>query len=553
MVKIINTGDLITEADINALDYNSREWAYNGLDCCVTLEIRDALIPQLDNTTRHTYEFSKALQGPILEMMMRGVLVDDKRRQEVLKLYDAQVEQLSAQLDILARDGVGFTNIEPSKTDGLWWRSHVRLKNLFYDVMGVPAVRKRNSKGQFAPTVDRDALEKISDHFYAEPLARHLITLREIDKKRGWLRTDIDRDGRMRSNFNIAGTNTGRLASALSDFGTGGNLQNVDRELRSVFVADPGWKFGNLDLEQGDARNVGAICWELFVDRYGEDFAGSYLNACESGDLHTFVCRMSRPDLPWTGDLKADKKIAEQIAYRQDSYRQLAKKLGHGTNYYGTPRTMAKHTKVPTRVIEEFQYNYFTAFPVIGSVDRTDFTSPHWHNYVRGELRDRHSLTSLFGRRRYFFGRSNEDSTLREAIAYEPQSMTADEIDTGLLRLWRSNRVQLLIQVHDSILFQYREEEEDEIIPWALELLRVELELKHGRKFVVPTEAKIGWNWGEREEWSKEDFVKGLCTEAQIGTCKKNPDGLVKWKGSDSRKRTEAPRAAKKFSLSHLV
>lgn len=537
-MRIINTADLVTEEQMAGLDRNATDWVYNGLDCCVTLEIRDQLLAQLDNTTRGTYEFSKALQGPVLEMAMRGILVDDTRRQEVLKLYNVQVARLAEQLDEIVRDGVGF-KIDTVKADQLWWRSPIKLKNLFYDVMGIPPVRKRNAQGLFAPTVDRDALEKISDqYFLAEPIARHLIALREVDKKRSWLRTDIDADGRMRSNFNIAGTNTGRLSSSYSDFGTGGNLQNVDRELRSVFVADKGWKFANLDLEQGDARNVGAICHDLFYERFGEGFSDTYLNACESGDLHTFVCRMSRKDLPWTGDMKADRAIAEQIAYRQDSYRQLAKKLGHGTNYYGTPRTMAKHTKVATHIIEEFQYNYFKAFPAIGNVDRKDLVTPHWHNYVRSQLRDYHTLTTLFGRRRNFFGRSNEDSTLREAIAYEPQSMTADEIDTGLLKLWRGNKVQLLVQVHDSILFQYREEEEAEILPWALNQLQVELELKGGRKFIVPVDAKIGWNWGEQEVDKKGNV--------------KNPDGLIKWKGGDSRKRTEQPRPARKFSFDHL-
>jgi len=76
-----------------------------------------------------------------------------------------------------------------------------------------------------------------------------------------------------------------------------------------------------------------------------------------------------------------------------------------------------------------------------------------------------------------------------------------------------------MLQVHDSILIQYREEEENEIVPWALETLRVPIILEKGREFVVPTEAKIGWNWGEHSA--------------------ENPDGLIKWKGQDSRKRTE--------------
>lgn len=526
MARIINTADLL---ETTQLDFNAKEWIYNGLDCCVTLEIRDQLLQQLDNTTRSTYEFSKALVAPVLEMSMHGLLVDNHRRQQVLIGYDRQVRQLNEQLDELVTEGVGFSNVTPTKADGMWWRSPPRLNNLFYDVMGIPPIRKRNAKGQYVPTVDRDALERISEYFTAEPIARHLILLREIDKRRSWLRTGIDPDGRMRTSINIAGTNTGRLASSASDYGTGGNLQNVDRELRSVFVADPGYKFANLDLEQGDSRNVGALCWNLFVNAHGESYAGSYLDACESGDLHTYVCKMSRPDLPWTGDPREDRKIANQLAYRQDSYRQLAKKLGHGTNYYGTPRTMAKHSKVATHIIEEFQRRYFGAFPVIGAADRTDFTLPHWHNYVRNQLRTVHALTTPFGRRRFFFGRSFDDSTLREAIAYEPQSMTAEEINIGMLKLWRSNRIQLLIQVHDSILFQYPEELEDEILPWAIETLRVPLTLAKGREFVVPVEAKIGWNWGEVEY-------------DDAGKVKSNPDGLAKWKGHDDRRRQTKPR-----------
>jgi len=306
MARIINTAEL---TQYSQLDRNTTDWVYNGLDACVTLEIRDKLLPQLTNVTGSTYNFSRALQGPILEMMMRGVLVHEGRRQEVLASYRMTIRRLADQLTRIVKEGIGF---QPTETKGTseWWRSPAQLKNLFYDVMKLPAVRKRNAKGVWAPTVDRDALEKLDGYFIAGPVTQHLLVLRELDKKRGFLETGIDPDGRIRTNFNIAGTNTGRLASSMSDFGTGTNLQNVDRELRSVFVADPGWKFANLDLEQGDARNVGAILWNLFVEKYGEQFAGAYLDACESGDLHTYVCRMSRRDLPWTGDLAADRKVA---------------------------------------------------------------------------------------------------------------------------------------------------------------------------------------------------------------------------------------------------
>ena len=62
-----------------------------------------------------------------------------------------------------------------------------------------------------------------------------------------------------------------------------------------MFVADEGMKLGNFDAEQGESRVVGAIEWNLFK-------RGDYLDACESGDLHTAVARICWPDLPWTDD-----------------------------------------------------------------------------------------------------------------------------------------------------------------------------------------------------------------------------------------------------------
>jgi len=524
MARIIDTSTVL---ETSALDQNTKDWMYNGLDCCVTLEIRDELLPLLDNTTGGTYNFSMSLQAPVLEMTLRGLMVDFELRREVLANYQSQIARLDDQLTRIVRDGIGWPLAENTPAKGKqsekkWWRSSPKLKSLFYDVMKLPPVRKRNAQGIFAPTTNRDALEKLDTYFIAQPVTRHMLMLRDLDKKRTFLQTAVDPDGKIRTSFNIGGTSTGRLSSSLSDFGTGGNLQNVDRELRSVFVAPRGYKFVNLDLEQGDARNVGAICWNAFVETHGEVYAGSYLNACESGDLHTYNSRLIWPELPWTGDLKFDKPIAERIFYRQDTYRQMSKKGGHGTNYYGTPRTMAHHLKVDTHIIDAFQKRYFSVYPVIGSYkpkdNDPDAKLPNWHNLVKRQLLDSHTITTLLGRRRRFFGRANDDATLREAIAYEPQSMTADEIDAGLLRVWQADLAIPLVQVHDSILFMIPEDREEELVPQLLSLMRTRIILKKGREFSVPTEAKTGWNWGD---WDKD----------------RNPDGVMKWKGSDSRKR----------------
>jgi DNA polymerase I-like protein with 3'-5' exonuclease and polymerase domains len=143
------------------------------------------------------------------------------------------------------------------------WRSPIQLKEFFYGALGLAPIRYQGKV-----TVNRDALEKLQSHFHAQPIINHILALRDIAKKIGVLRSEIDPDGRIRTSYNIAGTTTGRFSSSFTDFGTGTNLQNIEKRLREIFVADEGMKFAQLDAEQGESRCVGAIEWNEFHDGY---------------------------------------------------------------------------------------------------------------------------------------------------------------------------------------------------------------------------------------------------------------------------------------------
>src|SRR5216684_6479656 len=312
-MKIIETHNL-SLADLKPQE---RDWIYNGLDSCITAEVLEVLLPQLDNITGSTYAFSRALQGPVLEMRLRGVLVDQARKADVLEEYHEKIDLLENQLcDIVGR-GLGLW--------GFNWRSNRDLHELFYDRLKIPAIRR-----QGRPSVNRDALEQMEAYIVARPIISHLKTLRELGKRISVLKTEIDPDSRIRTSYNIAGTETGRFSSSFSEFGTGGNLQNIEDNLRSIFTADPGMKMAYFDAEQGESRVVGAIEWNLFHD-------GKYLDACEEGDLHTRVAKLCWPKLSWPGDPNGDRELAEEPYYRHYSRRFMCKKLGHGINYDGRP------------------------------------------------------------------------------------------------------------------------------------------------------------------------------------------------------------------------
>lgn len=500
-MKVIQTSEILP----TQLSPQEREWVYNGLDCCVTAEILNTLLPQLDNHTHGTYNFSRDLQGPVLEMRLKGILIDAARKAEVIEEYFNKMEKLEAQLERIVGESYGLW--------GFNWRPNSKdLPKLFYDIIGIPAITKMGR-----PTCDRAALEKLEAYHIAKQPVKHIILLRDLLKKISMLKTEVDPDGRMRTSYNIAGTTTGRLSSSFSEFGTGTNFQNIEESLRSVFISDPGMKLAYLDAEQGESRVVGAIEWNLF----GDD---KYLNSCEGGDLHTTVAKLCWPELNWPGNSEGDRAFAEQPYYRHYDRRFMCKKIGHGTNYGGKPRTLANQAKVEIKVIEDFQPKYFRAFPA----------HLRWHEHVRQTLAREGHLVTLTGRKRWFMGKRDDESTIREAIAYDPQGSLADILNRGMLEVWRRRDCQVLMQIHDAILVQYPEQQEDEIIPRIRDALRISISLSGKREFIIPYGVATGWNWAK-------------CSED-------NPDGLKAYRPGDKRKRApEAKLMDREFRQLHRV
>jgi len=470
--------------DSSQINSDAGRQVYNTLDCCLTHEIFGKISKQLDDNSRLIYNFERALQAPVLEMMERGFRVDQYERQKGIASLREQASHLQFWLDSMAQAIWGAP---------LNAQSPKQLAAFFYGTMRLPEQWKYE-KGSRKLSTDREALEKLAVYFYARPIVDTILEIRNVKKRLSVLETEIDFDGRMRTSYNIAGTETGRWSSSENAFGTGTNLQNVTPELRKIFVSDPGFKLLGIDLEQAESREVGWQCGVLFGD-------WSYLDAAYGGDLHTLACKLIWPQLGWTGEKKADRTIADRIFYRGFSYRDMAKRGGHGSNYLGTPFTMARHLKVPTKLMETFQSAYFTAFPGI----------PRWHRWTAQQLQQSRLLVTPFGRRRHFFGRPNDDATLREAIAFVPQSSTGDRMNLGLWRIWKymRDRVQLIAQVHDAVYFQFPEHlDENEIAREALALIDIRLQ-HNGHELIVPGEAKSGWNWGNYD-------------------AEKNPNGLKK-------------------------
>lgn len=493
MVEIIDTS-LMQPDQYKGL---ARHSIYNGLDTCVTREVFDTIQLQHTPDTQLIYDFERACQAPALEMMLRGIKVDGYERFKLLHNHEKDLLRLD---DILFKylKAMDWFPISPK-----FARSHVQLKKFFYEFLSLPKQYKYD-KGQKKVTCNRDALEELQAYRYARPIIKVILKSRDLSSLINVLRSGVDRDGRMRFGFNVAGTETGRWSSNENAFGSGTTGHNITDTLRRIFIADEGYKMAYADLEQAESRVVGYI---------SEDEA--YIGACTSGDLHTQVAKIIWPELPWTGVLAEDKKLAKVPFYRHWHRRDLSKRGGHLTNYYGKAVSNAKKLQLTIDTMKSFQSKYLKEFNGISD----------WHVDTATQLQTTGVLTTQLCRRRFFLGRRYDDATLREAIAYEPQSVVGELLNLGMYRIWKHSKIcELLSQLHDAILVQFKEEDEEEAIKELQDRLTIPVKIK-GRTMIIPVEVKVGWNWASYDDENPEE----------------NPDGLRVCPNGDDRTRQISP------------
>lgn len=472
---------------------------YCGLDNCVTAECLPQELAELDKrpNAKLIYDFERGLQAPYLEVMQLGFRVDMNARQEAMLSLQQRINRLQQQLMVIINAVLPSTALP---FDEKIVRSPTaQLPRLFYDVLRLPE-QWTSKKGVRKLSMDRTALEKLYDtYLYARPYVSHILAIRDLSKQLEVLSHDVDPDGRFRSSYNIAGTESGRPSSSTNAFGTGGNAQNIAPGLRYIFIADPGYKLCVVDFEQSEARDLGFLIGCILGD-------WSFLDACESGDLHTTVAKLVWPELRWPNDPAGDRRLANSNFYRDFSYRDMAKRGAHLSDYMGTAWTMARHLKITQQVAEDFQSRFCrgndAAFPCI----------PRYWEWVSRQIQTEYKLVTPFGRERHFFGDTSSDTTLREGIAYMPQSTTSDRTNLGFWKTWKElrGRVQLLGQGYDSITFQAPDDQHfDETVRDVRELIRLEMEdPKTGRRFEVPSEAKVGYNWGNYSPSNTRGLVK---------------------------------------------
>ena len=258
--------------------------------------------------------------------------------------------------------------------------------------------------------------------------------------------------------------------------------------IRKMFIPDEGYTIFDVDLAGADAQVVAYEAEDLDL-----------INAFRAGlDVHS----KNAEDL-WGRaftSLPGDKDNGPKSKKRKECKQGV-----HATNYGGSARTLAKVLGWTVHEADQFQRRWFSIHPGIKN---------NFHGRIEASLRASRAVTNRFGYRRVYFDRI--DSCFTEALAWVPQSTVAEvsfrgglqlELATGTTfdesgRQTATGWVEILLQVHDSLVFQVRHEHEnrtDEICEG----------LRYPVPYTTPHPLEIAWGIARsRVSWGDCEAVK---------------------------------------------
>lgn len=432
-------------------------WSYNCEDACRTYEVLQAQLPAIAALNlSHQYYLLMRRWFPVQQMMRTGVRINKALRGSMaMDLISAMSEREAWFARVLGHP------LNP--------RSSKQMQQLFYDDLRVPVQRNRKTGNA---SLDDKALTKIKDRVpVLAPLIKTISDFRSLGVFLStFVQAPLDTDNRMRCSYNIVGTETFRFNSSENAFGSGTNLQNIPKgneapksgelsfpNIRRLFIPDPGYTIADADLDRADLQ---VVVWEA-----------------NDADLKAL--------------LRSGVDVHSENAKTLGISRALAKSWVHGTNYGGGPRTMAVNCGITVHQAELMQRRWFQAHPGIKS----------WHDRTLHQLQTTRSVYNRFGFRRFYFDRV--EGLLPEALAWIPQSTVAHVIDEALFNIALNiPEVQVLLQVHDSLVFQFPTHRRAELLPRIRE--QCQIPIPYPEPLIIPVGLKTSQtSWGDCEnaEW----------------------------------------------------
>ena len=427
---------------------------YAAEDADVTLRLYNNFKERIEkeNCSEIYYNIDLPLIYNLFEMEELGVCVDTEKLISLSKNFEEILTGLATEIYTLS--GMEFNILSPKQ-----------LGEVLFEKMAIPYPEK-NKKSY---STDVEILKQLSYQGYE--IAGKVLKYRELAKLKSTYADALvgqvlPRDNRVHTNYFQCGTSTGRLSS------NDPNLQNIPvrselgKDIRSAFVAKDGYMLLSADYSQIELRLMAATAHVKNLEK-------AFL---DNVDIHTRTASQifGIPENEMTPDI-----------------RRKAKAINFGIIYGISAFGLAKQLDIPQTEAKEYIDNYFKIYPEILDYMEKAKAFAHANGYVE----------TIYGRKLFIANINNprlKAYAERAAINAPMQGTGAEILKKAMIRIREilkkqnlESDVRMLLQVHDELVFEVKEDK----IEIATKIIRETME--NIEKFSIPLVVEVGVakNW----------------------------------------------------------
>ena len=427
--------------------------AFNSYTAAVEA-LYETLLPKLEQ--QQMLELYQTAELPLCRVLAEMELAGCRVDSGALAAFGESLSRRIAEMETAIYDMAGEKfNINSPK----------QLGQILFEKLGLPHGKKTKTGW----STNAEVLEGLR---HEAPVVASVLEYRQYAKLKstyadGLLKA-IDPDGRVRTNFQMTVTATGRLSS------TEPNLQNIPTrtdlgsEIRRMFVPEADWVLVDADYSQIELRLLAHIA--------GDE---AMRNAFTSGqDIHTAT---------------AAQVFHVPAAEVTPEMRRSAKAVNFGIVYGISAFSLSQDIGVSVAEAKAYMEAYFATFPGVRQYMTDVVEKAKETGYVETIFKRRRDLpeikSSKFNLRA--FGE-------RVALNMPIQGTAADVMKLAMVAVWKrlkeeKLRARLVLQVHDELIVECPKEEADAVA----RLLTEEMERVVSLSVPLTAEAHWGANWLE--------------------------------------------------------
>ena len=414
---------------------------YAAMDAVVTLLVFAAIYPQVKQNAKLWSVYQNILIPGcrmLTDIQDHGVPFDTDRLSKGRDLMQDDIDNAVAELYTF--DAV--QKFEQSKQKEFNPNSTVQLRELLFDFVGLKPTGKKTGTG--ADSTDAEVLTKLAEE---HEIPKHILSIRQKSKIKNTyldkILPQLDRDGRLRTGFNLHGTTSGRLSSSGKM-----NMQQIPRDnpiVKGCIKAKPGNKIVAMDLTTAEVYVAAVLAKD-------ENLMNVFR---EGGNFHSSIAKLVF-NLPCE---------AEEVAELYPTDRQAAKAVtfgimyGAGSNKISQQVTSDSGTFFSKSQAQEVIDDYFSQF----------FKLKQWIDQSSKFIMDNGFIYGATGRKRRLLNVNSDNQGIqshevRSGMNFLVQSVASDINLMGAVDMndhikTTGMKSKIFALVHDSILAEVPESE----------------------------------------------------------------------------------------------